>query len=154
MQNIFNISKSSYGVDETCLLASKSIEDQWECMFAPYSYKYISTPLLVINSQYDSWQLQNILQVPYPCYHNVSTCNSTEWDLIDNYHENYFGNITTILQENCWIDSCFLHGQILEKYYNQPKVDNVTMNDIISSFVLIENNTHISPLIDQHTCLP
>merc|ERR1719277_2690893 len=37
----------------------------WNCMLARYASQHITTPLFFMNSQYDSWQLTNLLALGY-----------------------------------------------------------------------------------------
>jgi len=42
-----------------CVQAKKADGAQADCMFAPILLEYIETPLFIMNSKYDSWQLSN-----------------------------------------------------------------------------------------------
>ena len=60
LQYAFQMQNSTGGVDEGCI-ASKPVDYQWECFFAQENYPFIETPIFVINSAYDSWQVPCIL---------------------------------------------------------------------------------------------
>ena len=62
-------------VNANCI-ASTPVADQWKCIFAQYSYQYIKTPIFVLNSAYDSWQMQCIFtSEPVPENSTVSQCH-------------------------------------------------------------------------------
>ena len=50
---------SAAGVNQRCLAAHGSGGDNepWRCIFAQYTMPYLETPLFVLNSRFDSWQL-------------------------------------------------------------------------------------------------
>eukprot|EP00656_Telonema_subtile_P033329 TRINITY_DN3688_c0_g1_i3.p1 TRINITY_DN3688_c0_g1~~TRINITY_DN3688_c0_g1_i3.p1 ORF type:complete len:352 (+),score=59.59 TRINITY_DN3688_c0_g1_i3:140-1195(+) len=52
------------GTNEGCL-AANTVE-KWKCLMAPYIAMYLKTPIYVMNSAYDAYQLPNILQTPSP----------------------------------------------------------------------------------------
>lgn len=77
--------------------------ESWRCFMAPFVYPYISTPLFLVNSQYDSFQLQYILAglpnntvapAPDPAWAacilspglNASVCNATQVYAIQGWH--------------------------------------------------------------------
>ena len=56
-----------------------------------YTFPHIKTPLFVLNSAYDTWQLPNILQ--FNCK-NLSTCPEAEKEAFYNYR-----NVSAVLGE-------------------------------------------------------
>jgi hypothetical protein len=48
------------GVDADCAAFYAPTADQWRCMFVDYNAQFISTPLFVLQSKYDSWQVHNV----------------------------------------------------------------------------------------------
>jgi hypothetical protein len=73
IQTIANLSQAVG--DAGCMAAHA--DAPWRCMMAEYTFPFISTPLHMIQSSYDSWQLDNVLQLP--CYPPTATkhCNAT-----------------------------------------------------------------------------
>lgn len=63
MEYVWKMQNVSRGtVNSACVDANRDAPHR--CMFAPYTYPHIRTPILVLNSIYDSWQLGNILNLP------------------------------------------------------------------------------------------
>jgi hypothetical protein len=60
MQVIFSLANSTDGLNDGCISAH-SPNDQWRCNFAPYVLPFIQTPIFVLNSLFDSWQMPCIL---------------------------------------------------------------------------------------------
>eukprot|EP00118_Oscarella_pearsei_P024870 m.306977 g.306977 ORF g.306977 m.306977 type:complete len:383 (+) comp41795_c0_seq1:77-1225(+) len=61
-QYVYHMQNCSGGVNDKCIMSTKT-EDQWQCFMAQYTYPHIETPIFVLNSEYDTWQLGNILQL-------------------------------------------------------------------------------------------
>ena len=52
----------SGGVNQDCIKANPT--EEWKCFFAQYTEPHIKPPFFGYNSQYDTWQLGNILELP------------------------------------------------------------------------------------------
>jgi len=54
---------STMGANQDCIAYYTSKGETWRCLSPQYSYPFIKSPIFVLNSQYDTWQLANILQL-------------------------------------------------------------------------------------------
>lgn len=62
LRNVFEFQNMTSGVDAGCIAARKaSGGDTSDCVFAQHTYPYITSDVLVVNSVYDEWQVQNEL---------------------------------------------------------------------------------------------
>lgn len=102
-----------------CLLANK---DPTECFFPAQLIKSISTPTLIVNSAYDSWQVQNVLapERSYSdgswnsCRADIRSCNSSQIQVLNGFRKAMVDDINAADDNmNCswFIDSCFTHCQ-------------------------------------------
>ena len=57
----YTIQNASEGVNQDCIKAHTADNSQWMCMFAEHSSEHIHSPLLAMQSQYDSWQTGHVL---------------------------------------------------------------------------------------------
>jgi len=57
---VFNQMNSTSGVNARCI-AAYAAADRWHCIFAEHTSPHITTPIFPLQSQYDSWQIPNIL---------------------------------------------------------------------------------------------
>jgi hypothetical protein len=64
MNSTFVLSNASSGIDPNCKAASPGNESK--CAFAQYVFPHLKTKLFALESQYDAWQLGNILQLHDP----------------------------------------------------------------------------------------
>ena len=73
---VWNVTGSG-GTNKACLKLAANRGMQWKCLMAEYIVPRITTPLFVLNSAYDAYQLPNILQTPCPVSTEAKRCNDT-----------------------------------------------------------------------------
>ena len=61
-------------MNQRCLAAQPDAASGWHCMFGAGTAKYVSVPLFVLNSKYDTWQEKAIIGVN--C--TIEQCNATQ----------------------------------------------------------------------------
>jgi len=108
---IFNTMNATSGMDQSCVAAHVPTGDVEKCMFIEGTTPHITTPLFPLQSQYDSWQTDNVLGSNDPAQINA------------------FGKIfearfkTGVLwnaNNGCFLDSCFHHCG----FWNSIAIDN------------------------------
>ena len=78
MQYVYGMQNSSGGVNAACHVAMAPAE-AWKCIFANYSYAHIKTPIFVINSAIDAWQMGNVWKGDAACAKNdFNKCTAAE----------------------------------------------------------------------------
>ncbi|XP_051228662.1 pectin acetylesterase 5 [Lolium perenne] len=128
-----------------CLVDKKPTE----CFFPVEVIKTIQTPMFIINSGYDSWQIQNIL-VPnssapdnswLSCKDNIRNCNSTQIEFINGFRNTMVTNLKVLKEKEDWgmfIDSCFTHCQTLSSMSwnspTSPRLGNKTIADAVGGW--------------------
>jgi len=86
--------------DPDCIAAHTPTEDTELCIFAEISAPYVTTPLFALQSQYDSWQLQNL----------VGSTNPTLVNQFGQALEARFKDTVLKVEGNgCFLDSCAHH---------------------------------------------
>ncbi|VAH86553.1 unnamed protein product [Triticum turgidum subsp. durum] len=99
-------------------------KDPTECFFPTELIKSIRTPMFILNSAYDSWQIQNVLlptssspeKTWLSCKDNIRNCNSTQIKVLDEIRNTMINDLKVINDKADWgmfIDSCFTHCQTL-----------------------------------------
>ncbi|TKW13140.1 hypothetical protein SEVIR_5G079400v4 [Setaria viridis] len=102
-----------------CLLANK---DPTECFFPAEIIKSISTPTFIVNSAYDTWQVQNVVATDSSspdeswrrCRADIRSCNSSQIQVLNEFRKEMVDGLTAVEDNtNCswFIDSCFTHCQ-------------------------------------------
>lgn len=104
-----------------------------ECFFPAELIKSIHTPIFILNSGYDSWQIQYVL-VPgssapdkswLSCRENLANCNSTQIKVLDGFRNTMVDDLKVVVEDKqdwgLFIDSCFTHCQTLSgTSWNSP----------------------------------
>ncbi|KAM0831738.1 hypothetical protein ACQ4PT_065337 [Festuca glaucescens] len=120
-----------------------------ECFFPAELIKSIHTPTFILNSGYDSWQIQNVL-VPdssapdeswSSCKDNIQNCNSTQIDILDGFKNTMVDALKVTGYKKDWglfIDSCFTHCQTLSDVsWNSavsPRLGNKTISEAVGDW--------------------
>jgi len=115
MQTGWALWNSTDGVNADCIAAHKSTNDTWRCIFAEYTYPHIKTPIFMLNSKYDSWQIPNIYGLP--CAADLSKCNTTEMNDFLQYGNTFLSTITPLEknpEDGLFVDACYTHCQSIE----------------------------------------
>ncbi len=99
MHAVFKMQNCVGGVNQDCVKAYSASNEEWKCFFPQYTEPYIKNKLFGLNSQYDTWQLGNILQLP--C--NPPKCTADQMKLFEN-----FGKVSNNLKyNNCIMNLTF-----------------------------------------------
>jgi len=117
MQGGFELWNSTGEVNQNCI-NSYPVDQQWHCIMAPYTYPHISTPLFILNSKYDSWQLDNVLDlscIPWDgTPSNCSPQNVQAFLDFGNTTQNTIISMFNATKDGMWVDSCIQHCQCLD----------------------------------------
>ncbi|KAH9607501.1 hypothetical protein KSS87_017433, partial [Heliosperma pusillum] len=93
------------------------------CMFPHYAARDIQTPLFVLNSAYDSWQIGEIfLQGAVDpdgnwknCVTGITWCSDSQIEALRSFNKQFFAGLSSICDNNpskgLFINSCFCHCQ-------------------------------------------
>eukprot|EP00475_Leptophrys_vorax_P000640 TRINITY_DN10361_c0_g2_i1.p2 TRINITY_DN10361_c0_g2~~TRINITY_DN10361_c0_g2_i1.p2 ORF type:complete len:541 (-),score=149.97 TRINITY_DN10361_c0_g2_i1:47-1669(-) len=90
----------------------------WKCSLTQYEAKYVQTPLFVMNSLVDSFQMHNFVKLTtacfdYPNVHVLGNCSDAELAAVTAFRTRMISNITTLVL-NKWgngafMPTCFTH---------------------------------------------
>lgn len=137
MQAVFEMQNSTSGVHPGCLAANPSNPSM--CIFAPYVYPHIASPVFILNSFYDIYQLTCILAADSqtatfgncgssldaafgPCFGNPINCTASQVTYLNTAFRGVMlglmSNATTWAnpQNGAFVDSCMAHCETLEVY--------------------------------------
>ncbi|XP_059065786.1 pectin acetylesterase 8 isoform X2 [Cryptomeria japonica] len=113
--------------------------DPTRCFFPQYFLGYVDTPFFILNSPYDSWQIQNILapNVADPqgywqnCKYNISSCNETQLTTLQDFRTDMLLALKAFEGSKLlgmYINSCFIHCQseMQQTWFSQssPRLNN------------------------------
>lgn len=103
------------GGTNTKCLADQKAGEEWKCLMAPYLAKYIETPMFVMNSAYDAWQMGNILGTPCLPAPNRSPCTANQNATLRAYRDKFVSDVGVVTagkpRNGVYIDGCYVHEQ-------------------------------------------
>ena len=151
---VWNITGSS-GTNKNCLKAY-SDNEKWKCLLAPFILEHIETPIYIMNSAYDAWQLGNN---KVGCF-NVenTTCKNDSAVLmygqaLKNRVKNGLRNKTirfpTATKSGAYIDSCYVHEQNVNYCSAQSMPNCVGWSPLESGSIKWDYTTAIESLTPQ-----
>jgi len=155
MKYVYNMQNCSEGVDTNCSLHTDSSK-QWQCIFGPSVYPYISVPIFILNSYYDSWQMSNILGAQVASFKTCASKGPESCTVEQIRHANAFHHSFLELVEGSstfhsanngvFLHSCWTHcASSSDSHWTGLKVGGVTMSKAVGDwfFDRTSNNNHI-----------
>ncbi|KAM7497936.1 hypothetical protein LguiA_022350 [Lonicera macranthoides] len=109
------------------------------CFYPQNVVPYIQTPLFILNSVFDTWQLQFVFALTYlpegqswvECQYNVSYCSSSQIKKLQGLRSEFLHTILNGLDNHSsrglFMDSCYAHCQTL--FGPKWQGTNVKLND-------------------------
>ena len=86
--------------------------EPWRCFLAPHLLPFVRTPLFVLHSLYDSWQMTQTLQIPTGCAFEGS-CTQQERAAQQALHDAVLGNLSTLQAPSSYfLHSCVGHCEV------------------------------------------
>ena len=136
--NAMNISQGSSIISPSCYNKYSKINQEWQCIFPQNIANEMEMDTFVLNSQYDSYQAENILG---------TGTNSTV--LLNEYGKNFTnllkqrflsfngknrGNNGQLLKYGAYVDGCYHHGAGEPIWWHGLHIDNLTQAQAFSIF--------------------
>ncbi|XP_065888037.1 uncharacterized protein [Dysidea avara] len=151
----FNMQNMSGGVNQECAAVYAKTNEVWKCIFSQYTYQHIKSPIFAYNSAYDTWQVENILQLG--CL--PPNCSENQMEQFKNYSQEFMAAASPALQSptnGAFIDSCVIHCQSLSTTsWTQFKVDNQTVGDTFYAWMTGNTAVYKSKVVDcAYPCNP
>ncbi|XP_060212721.1 pectin acetylesterase 8-like [Lycium barbarum] len=143
-RQIVNLHGSAKNLPSACTSAMEPSM----CFFPQNVVPYVQTPLFIINSVYDTWQITNIL-VPEnldpqhawkDCKH-INNCTFSQRVLIQAFGVEFlktFEGLSPSFTRGYFLTSCYSHGEIRSRGYwfspSSPRLLNKTINEAVADW--------------------
>lgn len=136
MRSLFTMANISAGANVECIMkTARTHRDASMCIFAGNLVKHIKTPLFMIQSMYDSWQLTHILG------------NTRNYSLVNTFGREIVHQITTHLlskpQHGTFLEACFHHSRMS---CSSNREDNCWHGSSAEMRTVLSTNTIPAPL--------
>jgi len=137
MRGLFNMFNSTSGVNQDCIKAHEPTHDTNQCIFAEHSSEHIKTPIFPLNSEYDSWQTDNVLGSKDPGQINQFGAEITS---------RFKKTVLAFPRNGGFLDSCFHHCSGWNPVINGQKPATV-FSRWVEEMVYFCNNYHTPALV-------
>lgn len=139
--------------------------NQWQCLWAQYLLPHISSPVFVLNSQYDWVQLQSILELPLACVDApLTNCTQAEWNALQGWHilwqESFNQSMAagapgTYQRNGAFVSSCIQHEEgYVDRRWSNDTIAGVTMRDAFGAWFAAHVQVRSSSPKDVHAVEP
>ncbi|XP_058775385.1 pectin acetylesterase 8-like [Vicia villosa] len=127
------------------------------CFFPQYFASEITTPIFILNSPIDSWQIKNIFVTgnvdPKRYWHNcredLNQCNPDQLNRVQDYRAEFLKALSVVRKSPSngeFIDSCYLHCQTelpqLWQWSDSPLLANTTIAKAVADWFHDKNPFH------------
>ena len=127
-RRIYTLHNSSKGLNHACLRAQKSTR-KFRCFFPQYSLPFVKSPIFLVNSLYDSWQITYMSGVFCMC--DINTCSSEEMSYIKKFRKKVLRALRSIFDSEgsaVFVDACLVHSQnCVNDLWTRIQIGNVTI---------------------------
>lgn len=127
-QQTYTLHNSSAGLNHKCLHAQKR-KRKYRCFFPQYSLPFVATPVFLVNSLYDSWQIGSLSNISCIC--DFDTCSSAEKSFIEKFRKKTLSALRSVfdLKEIAvFADACLVHSQCpINDFWTKVQVGNATI---------------------------
>ena len=144
LKSVFVLQNSTKGVNSQCIDTLPK-EDHYKCISAATTLQFLETPILILNSIYDSWNLacgmaatsKGCSKAPgwSDCLQNGSMmqCNQTQfqsiWDWGDAMLEDVVRSLVLVRPENgVFLHSCWTHCDLSNGGYNHDIMNRLSID--------------------------
>ena len=133
-------------LNQACSRAQER-DQQWRCLFPQYSIPFVASPMFLVNSLYDLWQIAFLSNIP--CVLNLKTCNSTELFHILKFRKKTLRALRPVFDSNrtaLFADACLVHTQcVINPLLTTIQVENVTISQAFANWYRggVENRLRI-----------
>ncbi|WOG81747.1 hypothetical protein DCAR_0100898 [Daucus carota subsp. sativus] len=139
LRNIYNSVVNLHGLQGMLSKTCRNHLDPTSCFFPQNLIADIKTPMFLLNTAYDAWQVQSSLVPPHSdphgywkdCRSNIALCNKSQLQFLQDFRNQMLQQIKAFSssdQNGLFINSCFAHCQseIQDTWFasNGPKVNN------------------------------
>ncbi|XP_068316907.1 pectin acetylesterase 12-like [Pyrus communis] len=122
MRDFYSGVVSLQGVQENLPRFCTSHLDPTSCFFPKNLIVNITTPLFILNSAYDSWQINNSLAPPSAdphgewksCRYNLASCSASQMQILQGFRNQMLNAVREFSMRNqngMFINSCLVHCQ-------------------------------------------
>ncbi|KAJ0802260.1 putative pectinacetylesterase/NOTUM [Helianthus annuus] len=138
------------------------------CFYPQYAMQYIKTPIFVVNSAYDTWQVFNIL-ASYEadpngeftkCKNDLKECSATQRQRLQDFRSDFLGALSVVTNSSTkgmFVNTCYTHCETDQTiWFEKPtsKLEDKTMAEGVGDWFYDKNMFQgvDNQQVDPHYC--
>ncbi|KAM1353568.1 hypothetical protein COP2_034066 [Malus domestica] len=163
MRDYYSGVVSLQGVQENLPRFCTSHLDPTSCFFPENLIVNITTPLFILNSAYDSWQINNSLVPPSAdpcgewesCRYNLASCSASQMQILQGFRNQMLNAVKQFSMPNqngMFINSCLVHCQTKESAlfaHEFPALGNKTIGEALGDWYFDRSEVKV---VDETCC--
>ncbi|GAB2235648.1 hypothetical protein Droror1_Dr00026080 [Drosera rotundifolia] len=161
-QNVVQLQSVAKSLPKDCVAKREPAE----CFFPEEILKSIRTPIFLVHTAYDFWQIQNVL-VPKAsdpldewrkCKLNIHHCRPSEMEILHGFRDSLLKALDDFKKKKesgMFINSCFIHCQTWMNTWHRPdspKIDNKTIAEAVGDWYF--NRREVNLIDCRYPCNP
>ncbi|EDO47398.1 predicted protein [Nematostella vectensis] len=152
-KRMFEVHNSTAGVQQDCVRDAEP-GYQWKCLFPQHTFRFLSTPIFILQSAYDAWQIIHV-RGPHPSWayrhiHGIyckpPECTSRELKAIMQYRNITLHALHPVLRSRTsglLLTSCMEHSQSLyDDTWTKLYVNGLPVSEIVGDWYFERSNGH------------
>ncbi|XP_065183346.1 uncharacterized protein LOC135814192 [Sycon ciliatum] len=132
-QYVYKMQNASSGVNQDCITKTPEA-DQWKCFFAQYTMPHIKSRFFALNSQYDTWQLPNILNLH--CL--PPKCEGKDETAFEGWRATFLAAFQPVINGSSttgtFADACLTHCQSMSNAWSEYKIGGQLMRETFADW--------------------
>ncbi|KAH6801384.1 hypothetical protein C2S52_001848 [Perilla frutescens var. hirtella] len=133
--NVIKTHKLATSLPTTCT----SKRNSSLCFFPEYLIRDIETPLFILESAFDRFQLTTLASCSTSCTNNITSCNSTELGIMRDFRSTFIKTLERRVDNSSsrgmFVHSCYLHDHVLKAdEWTCLALANRTMRQVVADW--------------------
>ncbi|KAK1430794.1 hypothetical protein QVD17_13808 [Tagetes erecta] len=136
--------------------------------FFPHVMPHINTPIFIVNSAYDKWQISNMFATNESdpngkftkCKKDLNECSTTQLKRLQDFRSDFLGTVSSVIKssaEGMFINTCYAHCQIDKATWfakATSKLDDKTIAEAVGDWFYDKNKFQKidTEHVDPHYC--
>lgn len=159
MRDMYDFHDPKMSLNKHCLQANKGKE--FKCLMAQNNIHFIRTPLYIMNSLVDSWQVNNLMNITCDLSQK-NKCSKSEVSYLNNYRETMIAALNPFIEDKenaggCYLVECYAHSIANDdRYWLHTYVEEKTNQDVMLSWMQgyenDEDHRYIDGKFESNTC--
>ena len=116
---------STQALSKDCVSSVKYRQEPWRCFFAPSAIAYVTTPLFVLQTRFDSWQMAHVFK---------GNGSVAEYEKEGEALESSLQSVMAAKQQALFLEACRAHGLSITAYWDRVAINGTAAHSAFSQW--------------------